>query len=82
MSKKEGSYLAVEGVVQMRGWICSFAPNQSAAEHRNKISFLRSGLAYALLTPRDTSVAKGKRVQVKVPDFGLINWAIIDSQGS
>ena len=81
MRKKEGSYQAVEGVVEMRGWFCSFAPNQSAAEHRNKISFLRSALAYALLAPQDTYVAKGKRVQVKVPDFALVNWAILDSRG-
>jgi len=27
-------------------------------------------------------VAKGNRVQVKVPDFALVNWAILDSQGS
>ncbi len=82
MSKKAGSYQAVEGAVQMRGGFCSFAPNQSAGEHRNKMSFLRSGMAYALLTPQDTHVAKGKRVQVKVPDFALVNWAILDSQGS
>ncbi len=80
--KKEGPYQAVEGVVEMRGWFCSFTPNQSAAEQRNKISFLRSGLAYALLAPQDTYVARGKRVQVKVPDFALMNWAILGSQGS
>jgi len=80
--KKEGFYQAVEGVVEMRGWCCSFAPNQSAAEHRNKISFLRSGLAYALLAPHDTYVAKGNRIQIKVPDFAIVNWAILDSQGS
>jgi molybdenum cofactor synthesis domain-containing protein len=82
MRKKEGSYQAVEGVVEMRSGFCSFTPNQSAAEHRNKISFLRNALAYALLPPQDTYVAKGKRVQVKVPDFALVNWAILDSQGS
>ena len=54
MRKKDGLYQAVEGVVEMRGWFCTFAPNQSAAEHKNKISFLRSGLAYALLAPQDT----------------------------
>jgi len=42
---------------------------------------LRSGLAYALLAPQDTYVAKGSRVHVKVPDFALVNWAILDSQG-
>ena len=81
MRKKEGLYQAVEGIVAMRGWYCSFAPSQSAAEHRNRISFLRSGLGYALLAPQDTYVAKGKRVHVKVPDFALVNWAILDSQG-
>ncbi len=81
MRKKEGSYRAVEGVVEMRGGFCSFAPHQYAAERRNKISFLRSGLAYALLAPQDTYVAKGKRVQVKVPDLALVSWAILDSQG-
>ncbi len=81
MRKKEGFYQAVEGIVEMRGWFCSFAPNQSAAERRNRISFLRNGLAYALLAPKDTYVAKGNRVRVKVPDFALVNWAILDSQG-
>jgi molybdopterin molybdotransferase len=81
MRKKEGFYKAVEGVIEMRGWFCSFAPNQSAAEHRNKISFLRSGLAYAILSPKDTYVAEGKMVQIKVPDFALVNWSILNSQG-
>lgn len=78
--KKEGFYLAVEGVLEMRGWVCSFAPNQSGPGRRNGISSLRSGMAYALLAPRDTYVPKGKRVQAKVPDFTLLNWAVLDTK--
>ncbi len=83
MRKKEGFYQAIEGVVEMRGSFCAFTPNQAqTAEHRNRISFLRRGLAYSLMAPRDTYIAKGKRVRVKVPDFALASWAILISQGS
>ncbi len=79
MTKKEGFYQAFEGVLEIRGRFCAFTPNRIDGEHRNKISFLRSGLAYALLGPHDTDIIKGKTVQVKVPDFPLIGWAILNS---
>jgi len=79
MTKKEGFYQAFEGVLEIRGRFCSFTPNRAEGEHRNKISFMRSGLAYALLEPHDTDIIKGKTVQVKVPDFPLITWAILNS---
>jgi molybdenum cofactor synthesis domain-containing protein len=80
--KKEGLYQAIEGIMVMRGSFCAFAPNRSqAVEHRNRISFLRNGLAYLLMAPRDTYVAKGNTVRVKVPDFSLASWAILIPQG-
>jgi molybdenum cofactor synthesis domain-containing protein len=79
MTKKEGFYRAFEGALEIRGRFCAFTPNRAKGEQRNKISFLRSGLAYALLEPHDTEIIKGKTVQVKVPDFPLITWAILNS---
>ena len=79
MTKKEGFYQAFEGVLEIRGRFCSFTPNRAGREHRNKISFLRSDLAYALLEPHDTNIIKGKTVHVKIPDFPLITWAILNS---
>ena len=52
MTKKEGFYQAFEGVLEIRGRFCAFTPNRAGGERRNKISFLRSGLAYALLEPQ------------------------------
>ena len=78
MTKKEGFYRAFEGVLEMRGRSCAFTPNRAGGELRNKISFLRSGLAYALMEPHDTEIIKGKTVQVKVPDFPLLTWAILN----
>jgi molybdenum cofactor synthesis domain-containing protein len=78
MAKKEGFYQAFEGVLEIRGRFCAFTPNLAEGEQRNKISSLRCGLAYALLTPQHTCIAKGMTVQVKVPDFPLITWAILN----
>jgi len=60
MRKKEGLYQAFEGTVAMRGSLCTFAPIASAAEERNRISFLRNGLAYSLLAPHEIYIGKGK----------------------
>jgi molybdenum cofactor synthesis domain-containing protein len=80
MKKKEGIYEAFEGAIEMRSSPCAFAPNETQTARRRKgISSWRSGLAYSLLGPLDTCVAKGERVQVKVPDFPLGSWAIFNS---
>ncbi len=82
MRKKEGVYQAFDGVIEMGGSICTFAPKlDQTDETRNKISYFRNGLAYSLLGPRDTCIAQGDRVKVKVPDFTLLSWAILISQG-
>ncbi len=81
MTKKEGFYQAFEGVLEIRGRFCAFTPNRAEGEHRNKISFLRNGLAYALLAPQETYIAKGRTVRVKIPDFPLVARAILNSQG-
>ena len=77
MRKKEGIYQAFEGAIQMRGSFCGFLPNETRSAGRpNGISSWRSGLAYSLLGPSDTCVAKGEKVRVKVPDLPLGSWAI------
>jgi len=77
MRKKEGIYQAFEGVIEMRGPFCAFAPNETSSAGRpNGISSWRSGLAYTLLGPSDTCVAKGEEIRVKVPDLPLGSWAI------
>jgi molybdopterin molybdotransferase len=82
MRKKEGVYQAFDGVIEMRGSSYSFTPKQDQTdETRNKISYFRNGVAYSLLGPRDTCVPQGNRVKVKVPDFTLLSWAILISQG-
>ena len=79
MTKKEGFYQAFEGVLEIRGRFCAFTPNRAGGERRNKISFLRSGLAYALLEPHDTEHNQGEDGAGKSPDFPLITWAILNS---
>ena len=83
MRKKEGFYKAFEGVVEMRGSTCAFTHTQTETEeHRNKVSYLRNCTAYSLLGPQDTCVAEGSMVKVKVPDFALASWAVLNFSGS
>jgi molybdenum cofactor synthesis domain-containing protein len=82
MTKKKGVYQAFEGVLQIKDMSCDFIPNSEVARARSGISSLRMGLAYALLGPESTELAKGETVQVKVPDLPLLTWAILNSRAA
>jgi len=79
ITKKKGFYHAFEGVLEIKGGSFYFTPRHTAAGPPNNISYLRTGLAYALLEPHCAELAKGETVQVKVPDFPLLTWAILNS---
>ncbi len=79
MTKKKDVYQAFEGILEIKGGSCDFTPNTAAGGIRSGLSSLRRGLAYALLEPQCTGVAKGETVEVKVPDFPLLAWAILNS---
>jgi molybdenum cofactor synthesis domain-containing protein len=79
ITKNKGFYQAFEGILEIKGASCDFTPDHCAAGPRNSISTLRRALAYALLEPECTDLAQGEAVQVKIPDFPLLTWAILNS---
>jgi molybdenum cofactor synthesis domain-containing protein len=79
MTKKKDVYQAFEGILEIKDRSCDFTPNNATAGIGSGLSSKRKGLAYALLEPQCTDLAKGETVQVKVPDFPLLTWAILNS---
>jgi molybdenum cofactor synthesis domain-containing protein len=79
MTKRKGFYQAFEGILEIKGGSCDFTPHITGGR-RMGISFLRTGLAYALLEPQCDGLAEGETVRVKVPDFSLLTWAVLSPQ--
>jgi len=78
MTKSEGVYQAFEGILEIKSGSCDFTPCYAVTKIPAGISSLRTCLAYALLGPQSTDLDRGETVQVKIPDFSLSTWAILN----
>lgn len=77
LGKKPGLYQAFYGEFSTAGKP-AFIPSTTAPTH-SRLAQLRNGFTYILPGPGKAALREGEPVEVKIPDFPLLAWALLHS---
>ncbi|MEN6440382.1 MAG: molybdopterin molybdotransferase MoeA [Syntrophobacter sp.] len=78
LQRKERLYRTFRGSLTTQGETGLFIPMEETPT-RALLPMLRSGLAYTIVGPGRETVPEGGTVEVKIPDFSLSAWAVLNA---
>jgi len=78
LQRKEGLYRTFRGSLVMEGESGLFIPMEEPSP-RALLPMLRNGLAYTVIGPGREIIPEGGTVEVKIPDFSLSAWAVLNA---